>query len=68
MSLPKYNELYSPFLAAIQDGMPHNISKVKDAIAEQLQLSEESLAEQLPSGTVAHSPFLQTVSAGQRHI
>ena len=51
MSLPKYNELYSPFLAAIQDGMPHNISKVKDAIAEQLQLSEESLAEQLPSGT-----------------
>ena len=51
MSLPKYNELYSPFLAAIQDGMPHNISKVKDAIAEQLQLSDESLAEQLPSGT-----------------
>ena len=51
MSLPKYNELYSPFLAAIQDGMPHNITKVKDAIAEQLQLSEESLAEQLPSGT-----------------
>lgn len=51
MSLPKYNELYSPFLAAIQDGMPHNISKVKDVIAEQLQLSEESLAEQLPSGT-----------------
>ena len=51
MSLPKYNELYSPFLAAIQDGMPHNISKVKDAIAEQLQLSEESLSEQLPSGT-----------------
>ena len=51
MSLPKYNELYSPFLAAIQDGMPHNISKVKDAIAEQLQLSVESLSEQLPSGT-----------------
>ena len=51
MSLPKYNELYSPFLAAIQDGMPHNITKIKDAIAEQLQLSEESLAEQLPSGT-----------------
>ena len=51
MSLPKYNELYSPFLAAIQDEMPHNISKVKDAIAEQLQLSDESLAEQLPSGT-----------------
>ena len=51
MSLPKYNELYSPFLAAIQDGMPHNINKVKDAIAEKLQISEESLAEQLPSGT-----------------
>ena len=51
MSLPKYNELYSPFLAVIQDGMPHNISKVKDAIAEQLQLSVESLSEQLPSGT-----------------
>lgn len=51
MSLPKYNELYRPFLIAIQDGNLHSMKEVKEAIAKQLQLSEDSLAEQLPSGT-----------------
>ena len=51
MSLPKYNELYMPFLRAIQDGQLYNIGKVKDAIAERLELNEDSLSEQLPSGT-----------------
>ena len=51
MSLPKYNELYSPFLTAIQDGKLHSMKEVKESIAKQLNLSEESLAERLPSGT-----------------
>lgn len=51
MSLPKYNELYSPFLSAIKDGKTYSIKEVKDAIAKQLMLSEDSLSEQLPSGT-----------------
>lgn len=51
MSLPKYNELYLPFLSAIENGELYNIGKVKELIAEQLKLSEENLAEQLPSGT-----------------
>lgn len=51
MSLPKYNELYLPFLCAIQDGKLYSMKEVKEAIAKQLQLSEDSLAEELPSGT-----------------
>lgn len=51
MSLPKYNELYMPFLHAIQDGQVYNIGIVRNAIAEQLKLNEDSLTEQLPSGT-----------------
>ena len=51
MSLPKYNELYSPFLIAIQDGKLHSMNEVKESIAKQLSLTEESLAERLPSGT-----------------
>lgn len=51
MSLPKYNELYVPFLCAIRDGKLYSMKEIKERIAEQLQLSEESLAEELPSGT-----------------
>ena len=51
MSLPKYYELYSPFLYSIQDGKLYNIKEVKEAIAKKLQLSENSLSEELPSGT-----------------
>ena len=51
MSLPKYNELYSPFLTAIQDGKLYSMKDVTASIANQLQLSKESLSEKLPSGT-----------------
>ena len=51
MSLPKYNELYSPFLATIQDGDLYSMKDVAASIAKQLELSKEDLAEKLPSGT-----------------
>lgn len=51
MSLPKYNELYMSFLSAIQDGALHSMKEVRDSIAKELKLDEESLKEQLPSGT-----------------
>ncbi len=51
MGLPKYNELYSPFLAAIQDGNLCSMKDVTASVAKQLELSKEDLAEKLPSGT-----------------
>ncbi|MBR2949951.1 MAG: restriction endonuclease [Lachnospiraceae bacterium] len=49
MSIPKYNELYSPFLSVLQDEGIHTIKEVKDNVAKLLQLSEENLTERLPS-------------------
>lgn len=49
VALPKYNELYTPFLTAISDGQPHTAKDVAFAVANHLQLSEDDLTEQLPS-------------------
>ena len=49
MAIPKYNELYSLLLFAIQDGAPHSSKDVKKAISQKLQLTTEELAERLPS-------------------
>lgn len=49
MAIPKYNELYSLFLFAIQDGAPHSSKDVKKIISQKLQLTTEELAERLPS-------------------
>ncbi len=50
MSLPKYNELYNAFLGFIKDGEVHSIMEVKDKIAADMNLSEESLAEMISNG------------------
>ena len=47
MALPKYNELYNPFLEAIRDGQTYTLKSVRDRIAKNLHLSAEDLAEQL---------------------
>lgn len=39
MAIPKYNELYSLFLFAIQDGAPHSSKDVKKIISQKLQLN-----------------------------
>ena len=39
MAIPKYNELYSLFLFAIQDGAPHSSKDVKKIISQKLQLT-----------------------------
>lgn len=51
MSLPKYNELYTLLLTALQDGNAHTMKEVRDFIAQALHLTEQDLAETLPSGT-----------------
>jgi len=49
MALPKYDELYSPFLTVIADGQVHNAKSVASDAAALLHLSAEDLSEQLPS-------------------
>ena len=49
MALPKYNELYKPLLDVIQDGQIYCMKETATKVAENLNLSVEELAEQLPS-------------------
>lgn len=49
MALPKYDELYVPFLTVIKDGQAHAAKAVASDVAALLHLSAEELAEQLPS-------------------
>lgn len=49
MSLPKYHELYVPFLNAIRDGSVYPLKAVKQVIAQFLQLQDADLALRLPS-------------------
>ena len=49
MALPKYHELYVPFLETIKDGNIHTMKEIKAVIAQMLQLTEEELAERLSS-------------------
>ena len=49
MALPKYNELYKPILEVIQDGKIYCMKETATKVAENLNLSLEDLAEQLPS-------------------
>ena len=39
MAIPKYNELYSLFLFAIQDGAPHSSKDVKKIISQKLHFN-----------------------------
>lgn len=44
MSLPKYNELYLPFLTVIQDGAVYSTREIKAKLASYLCLSEDDLS------------------------
>jgi restriction system protein len=50
MSIPKYYEMYRPFLECLKDGQQHSIREIVATVAEKLKLSEQELAEMLPSG------------------
>lgn len=53
MPVPKYNEMYAPFLKALKDGKMHTMKEMKQIVASALGLSEDDLAEMLPSGKQA---------------
>ena len=50
MPVPKYHELYAPFLKTLQDGQVHNMKEIKQSVVEQTHLTDADLAERLPSG------------------
>lgn len=50
MSVPKYYEMYAPFLKSLKDGGVHSIKEIKQDIIEQIHLTENDLVELLPSG------------------
>lgn len=49
MAIPKYNELYRLVLLSLQDGGTHSMKEVPDFIISTLHLTEQDLAETLPS-------------------
>ena len=53
MSIPKYHELYAPFLKTLKDGNIHTMKEIKQSVADQMHLTETDLAERLPSGKQA---------------
>lgn len=50
MSVPRYHELIRPLLDLVADGRPRNLREASQALAERLDLTDEDLAETLPSG------------------
>jgi len=50
LSVPDFQTLMRPILAQLQDGQPRAISDVRTAMAAEFELTDEDLAEELPSG------------------
>ncbi len=50
MELPKYFEMHKPFLEYLKDGKAHKLKELKVYVSQQFGLTEEELAELLPSG------------------
>ena len=50
MPLPNYQSFYAPFLNVLRDGEVHVFKELKKEVIQQMGLSDEDLAEMLPSG------------------
>lgn len=50
MAVPKFFEFFEEFLRAIEDGELHTAKEVRQILSLHMRLSEEDLAEVLPSG------------------
>ncbi len=51
MSVPKFYEFMKPFLIAIKDGKSYTLKEVRNILSEEFDLSNEDMAQMLPSGT-----------------
>ena len=52
MAVPDFQTLMRPLLVLTEDGAQHQISDLRDALAQQFELSDEDLAQRIPSGRV----------------
>ena len=50
MAIPKYYEMYKSFLTVLLDGKVHTIKEEKQQVIKDFRLSENEIAELLPSG------------------
>ena len=50
MAVPKYYEMYTPFLEALKDGNQHPLNNVVQYISKYFNLTESDVSELLPSG------------------
>ena len=44
MPVPKYNEMYAPFLKALADGKIHTTKEVRQYIADQMGLTDADMS------------------------
>jgi restriction system protein len=50
VAVPDFQTLMRPLLASLEDGSDHSIKQVREELAREFALSDEDLAEELPSG------------------
>lgn len=50
MAVPKFYEFMKPLLEELKDGQMHTIKEIKVTLAQKFNLSDDDLAEMLPSG------------------
>lgn len=53
MAIPKYYEMYKPFLLCLKEGLPTATKDVREYIANEMGVSSEERKEMLPSGKQA---------------
>ena len=60
MAVPKFFDFFGVFLLALSDGQTHKAQEVRNYIAEKMNISEQDLAELLPSRR--QSTFKETLN------
>lgn len=48
--IPKYDDMYAPFLECLSDGKPHTLKEIRGYISRYFHLTEAQMAILLPSG------------------
>lgn len=66
MAVPSYQELMLPILRLIADGDEWQTSTLREALAEELELSEGDLRERIPSGTATR--FAKNVDWSRHYL
>jgi len=50
MAVPKYDEMYKPFLEVLKDEKPHSMQEIKEKVAEKIGISHEDRKRMVDSG------------------